>query len=75
MSASGHSIAAAIWHASDTQAVRNLLMAPAPDLAALTFKLEVFRDEENYGLVDVEALIDEMIADAQRLGRMPGVLV
>ena len=43
-----------------------LLAAPAPDAAALAYKLEVFRDEQVYCLVDdtVHEVLKCMIKDA-----------
>lgn len=48
-----------------------LLRAVAPDLEALAYKLEVFRDEQAYRLNDdaVHEVINGMIADLQRLSR------
>lgn len=48
-----------------------LLNAPAPDMAALACKLEVFRDEAAYELADdlVQTVLQAMIADARRLGQ------
>lgn len=46
-----------------------ILTTPAPDLEALAFKMEVFRDEEAYNLGNeaVREALNGMIADARRL--------
>jgi hypothetical protein len=47
-----------------------LIRTPAPNAAALARKLEVFRDEEAYGLVReaVDEFIGVMIDDVNRIG-------
>ena len=59
-----------------SDATWSLLIAPAPDLEALAYKLEIFRDEEMYELTEdrVGIILQAMIADARRLqeGRADG---
>jgi hypothetical protein len=53
-----------------SEATRRLLAFPAPDAAAFTVKLEVFRDEEMYALRDdlVREVLGVLISDARTLG-------
>jgi hypothetical protein len=54
-----------------SEATWGLLTAPAPDLDALAYKLEVFREEAMWELVNerVQELFQALIADVRRLGR------
>jgi hypothetical protein len=49
-----------------------MIFAPAPDLAALAYKLEAFEAEECFALNDEyrQPMVVAMIADVRRLGKL-----
>lgn len=57
-----------------TEAESELLRTPSPNLMALIYKLEVFRDEELFDLhrVKVIEILTDLIGDAYRLGASAG---
>lgn len=50
-----------------THALMSLLRSPAPDIAALAYKLQVYRDEDAHELYVAPEIVDLMIGDARRL--------
>lgn len=62
-----------IFAGAQMMAMMTMLLTPAPDVAALARKLEVFRDEEAYGHIDETLLpiFAALVEDAHCLANSP----